>query len=101
MNTLSYHFNYSNFAHRRKYELSREHESRAQNVIQKFQELREEIFKLRYEAEQVDLEIIEKHFKNTIAEFQLIMPVIQKLSDCAEFISERELADWEYAHSQE
>ena len=95
MSTLSYSFHYSDFAFQRKCGLSHEHQRKAQNVIQKFKELREEIFKLRYEAEQVDLDIIEKRFKNTLAEFQLIMPAIQKLSDCAEFISGRELADWE------
>ena len=95
MSTLLYSYTYSDFTRQCNSELAREYAQKAQQVIEEFKKLRGEIFKLRYDAEQINLGIIDKKFTDTIAEFNLIMPVIQKLSESAEFISKRELADWE------
>lgn len=73
---------------------------KAQDIIGKFKKLREKIFDLRYKAEHIDLNMLRNLSVQVFNEFELILPVIKKLTDSAEFITEEEYEDWKAKHSK-
>ena len=66
-----------------------------QTLLEDFKKLRSMIFELRMNAEEIDLSLIPCSVCENIAEFNLIFPVIKKLSDAAEFINDREYREWQ------
>ncbi len=95
MSPLSYDYSYKAYKHRAFLDERCEEYQKLKDVLEKFTYLRARIFELRYLAEQVDVEKIDEIYQSSIDELILIQPVIVKLSEAAEFISSRDLADWE------
>lgn len=91
---LSLDFTYGCMVSQRKNAKSREELDKLSEILEKFRSLRDLIFNLRYDAENIDTSIIDEVFQSQINELDLILPVIKKLSDTAEFISQRDLAKW-------
>ena len=101
---LSYSYKYSHVKHENIISENSQQIEKLKKIFPRFQDLRGQIFELRYDAEQIKINTtlvatcFEDSVKSLMDEFDLIYPVIVKLSEAAEFISERELADWEREH---
>lgn len=90
-NTLSYDYTYDTYKRAKKAEMRYENSKLFGNVLKQFQQMRKDIFDLRYAAEQVNTDMISGKDSN---ELNMILPVIVKLAEAVEFISTRELAEW-------
>ena len=90
-NALSYDYTYDAYKRAKKAEMRYENSKLFGNVLKQFQQMRKDIFDLRYAAEQVNTDMISGRDLN---EFNMILPVIVKLAEAVEFISTRELAEW-------
>lgn len=98
MSPLSYDYSYKAYKHKAFLDERNEEYKKLKSVLEKFPYLRERVFELRYLAEQIDIEKIDEIYQSSVDELILIQPVLVKLSEAAEFISSRELADWKKEH---
>ncbi len=92
---VCHYYTYSTTKGQRRSEKAHRELDKLHMLLDKFARLRNLIFELRADAEDIDLGLVTNSAYKSIAEFNLIYPVIKKLSDTAEFINDREYREWE------
>ncbi len=100
-NPLSYGYSYNAYKGRREIERYDDELHKLEDVLDKFKNVRSAIYNLGYNAEQIDLNYIDHNFRLKKAEFELVFPVIKKLAEVADFITDREYAHWQQKQEQE
>ena len=100
-NPLSYGYSYNAYKGSRVIERYDDELYKLEDVLSTFKSVRSEIYDLGYNAEQIDLKYIRPDFRRMKAEFELVFPVIKKLAEVADFITDREYAGWQQGQEQE